>query len=119
MNTANFMRVYLSLALASLLLSLVWQDMLFPVTTAQAFPIHFYQHAITSLDGRSCPSYPSCSEYARQSLQDYNLLLASWLILDRLIHEGGDLQRGPRLIVDGQMRLNDPLERNAFWLHPR
>jgi hypothetical protein len=50
-------------------------------------------------------------------MQDYNVLVASWLILDRLIHEGDDLQRGPWLIVDGQMRLNDPLERNAFWLN--
>jgi len=111
-----WLRAYIGLAAASLSLALVWQSLALPNSTVQTFPMHFYQHMIGTLDGRSCPSYPVCSQYGKQAMQDYNVLFASWLIFDRLIHEGGDLQRGPWLIVDGEMRLNDPLERNAFWL---
>jgi len=107
----------MTLAAASLSLAFAWQALALPSSTIQAFPMYFYQHIIGSLDGRSCPSYPVCSEYAREAMQHYDVLFASWLILDRLIHEGDDLQRGPWLIVDGQMRLNDPLDRNAFWLN--
>jgi len=110
------MRVYLALATASLALAMLWQSLLLPATTTQTLPIFFYQHLIGSLDGRSCPSYPVCSVYTHQAMQHYGLLLGSWLMLDRLIHEGDDLQRGPWIIVDGKMRLHDPLERNAFWL---
>lgn len=78
--------------------------------------IGLYQHVVGPLDGRSCPSYPVCSAYAGESLHRYGLLIGSWLMLDRLIHENDDLQQGQWVIVNGERRLYDPLERNAFWL---
>ncbi|MDQ6998538.1 MAG: membrane protein insertion efficiency factor YidD [Mariprofundus sp.] len=113
----RFFRIYLPLAGASLCLAIGWMQTFHtsPVTP-QSFPAYFYQHVIGSLDGRSCPSFPVCSQYAAQATHQYGLLIGSWLTLDRLIHEGGDLQSGPWLYVDGKERLNDPIERNAFWL---
>jgi len=112
-------RLYLSLAGFSLLLSFVWRGFALPPGGPDGFVIHFYQHVIGEMDGRSCPSYPVCSLYAAQAVGKYGLLTGSWLMLDRLIHEADDLQRGPWLIYDGVERLHDPLERNAFWLHLR
>lgn len=109
-------RLYLSLAGFSLLLSLVWRGFGLPPTQPAGFMIHFYQGVIGELDGRSCPSYPVCSLYAVQAVEKYGLLTGSWLMLDRLMHESDDLQRGPWVVYEGVVRLYDPLARNAFWL---
>lgn len=110
-------RLYGVLASAALLLSMLWQAMGLPASTPAGFPVVFYQHGIGHLDGRSCPSYPVCSAYARQAVARHGLLLGSWMALDRLIHETDDLHRGPWVRVDGEIRLNDSLERNSFWLN--
>ncbi|MDQ6992712.1 MAG: membrane protein insertion efficiency factor YidD [Mariprofundus sp.] len=104
------------LAMGSLLLSVVWRGFALPATTPDGFIMHFYQQVIGELDGRSCPSYPVCSLYAQQALQQYGLLMGSWLAVDRLIHEGDDLHDGVWLVYDGVERLSDPLSRNTVWL---
>jgi len=111
-------RLYLILALISLIMAGVWQGMRFPVTTPQSFAIHFYQHGLGHLDGRSCPSYPVCSAYARQALQQHGWIIGSWLAMDRLIHENDDLShsQGHEIVFEGEKRLYDPLSRNDFWL---
>jgi len=110
------LRTYGLLAAASLMMAFVWQGFSLPADKPQSFPVHFYQHVLGHLDGRSCPSYPVCSVYARQAVGEFGLLFGSWLALDRLIHEADDLHRGPWLVFEGQTRLNDSLARNAFWL---
>jgi len=110
------LRLYAMMALLSLLLAGAWQFMRFPVTTPQSFTVHFYQHALGHLDGRSCPSYPVCSAYAREALQQHGWLVGSWLAIDRLIHENDDLQSNYTVIFEGEKRLYDPLSRNDFWL---
>jgi len=113
----RFFRTYLFLATISICLAIGWiQTFHTAPVHPQSFPIYFFQQVIGSLDGRSCPSYPVCSQYAAQATHQHGLLIGSWLTLDRLIHEGDDLQLGPWLYVDGIERLNDPIERNAFWL---
>ena len=87
-----------------------------PTTTPQSFPIVTYQHAFGSLDGRSCPSYPVCSAYTRQAFQTHGVLLASWLMLDRLIHEADDGRQAHTIVIDGIVRNDDRLQRNDFWL---
>lgn len=79
-------------------------------------PLYVYQQLIGPHDGRVCPSFPVCSLYARQALQAHGLLVGSWLMLDRLIHEGGDMQDGPWLLAADGKRLYDPLGRNDDWL---
>ncbi len=117
-------RIYVLLALLSFMASGIWQSMRLPVTTPQSLMIHFYQHALGHLDGRSCPSYPVCSLYARQALQKHGWLLGSWLSMDRLIHEHDDLKDGNKkakhiIVFEGQFRLYDPLARNDFWLNKK
>jgi len=118
-RVAPDVRVFAMLAVASLMLAFVWRGFGMPAVTPAAFPVSFYQHAIGELDGRSCPSYPVCSLYAREAVAEYGLWLGSWIALDRLIHEADDLQRGPWLVFKGETRLDDSLARNTFWLHGR
>jgi len=79
-------------------------------------PLYVYQQTLGPHDGRSCPSFPVDSLYARQALQTHGLLIGSWLTLDRLIHEADDLHRGPWLLAADGKRLYDPLARNDVWL---
>lgn len=107
---------YWLLAVASLLLAGLLPGAHARGVSAAEGPLYVYQQLAGPLDGRSCPSWPACSLYARQALEAHGLLFGSWLVLDRLIHEGGDMQFGPKwLAADGQ-RLYDPLARNDAWL---
>jgi len=108
--------LYICLAMGSLLVSMGWKGVGLPVETPAAFPMHFYQHIIGTMDGKSCPSYPVCSLYARQAVAKHGLLVGSWLALDRLIHEGDDLKRARWVHVGGKVQSYDPLSRNDFWI---
>ncbi len=110
---------YGMMALASLLAAGLWNRLGFPASTPLLFPIHAYQRILDPVDGRACPSWPPCSRYARKALARHGALIGSWLVLDRLIHEGGDLQRGQWVRVNGRVRSWDPLARNDFWLEER
>ena len=112
----TWLRLYALMGLLSLLAALAWKALDFPVIPPQMFPIAFYQHIIDPLDGHSCPSYPPCSAYARQAVTRHGLLVGSWLALDRLIHEGGDLERARLVRAHGRLLSYDPLDRNDFWL---
>ncbi|MBL1351730.1 MAG: membrane protein insertion efficiency factor YidD [Zetaproteobacteria bacterium] len=111
------MNAYIILALCSGIMALTWQSMRFPSSTPQTFPIRFYQQVLGSWDGRSCPSYPVCSVYARQAFQTHGALVGSWLMLDRLIHEADDVHRHHTIAFEGETRLDDTLQRNDFWLN--
>jgi len=104
------------MAAGSLALNLAWLNLSFPASEPDQFPLLFYQRIITGLDGRQCPSYPVCSLYASQAIDKHGLLLGSWFMLDRLIHEADDLRLGSWIMIDGQKRLNDSLMRNDYWL---
>ena len=109
------LRLYGLLLVASLAAAGLWRCLGFPVCPPQTFEILTYQRLWGGLDGRSCPSYPVCSLYARQAMGRYGLVLGSWLMLDRLIHESDDLRRGPWIVWRGERRLYDPLKRNTRW----
>lgn len=112
-------RIYLMLALSAFILALGWRSFDLPASSPQLFGIHFYQHVVGNVDGRSCPSYPVCSLYASQAQEEHGWLVGSWFMLDRLIHEADDLQHGPWIVFEGETRLHDPLSRNDFWLQER
>ncbi len=116
LGSALFVWLYAFLVVMSLLLGLFWKNFDLPTTSPQGFSIHFYQHVLGDLDGRSCPAYPVCSAYAREAIQKHGALLGSWLMIDRLIHETDDLSVGPWIHWRGEKRLYDPLKRNDFWL---
>lgn len=46
--------------------------------------IRVYQYGISPFLGRSCRYYPSCSEYAVESLQRYGVIKGLWLALRRV-----------------------------------
>ncbi len=112
----NGLVLYASLALFSLLLAQFWLLRSSHAVTPAEIPIHFFQHVAGELDGRSCPSYPACSKYAQKAIEKHGLLLGSWIMLDRLIHESGDVIDGYVVSINGEQRLYDPLIRNDFWL---
>ncbi|MDQ6954391.1 MAG: membrane protein insertion efficiency factor YidD [Mariprofundaceae bacterium] len=119
--TFSELKIYAMLACVSLIVAGLWHNMRLPAVAPQGLIIHFYQHALGDLDGRSCPSYPVCSVYAREAFQRHGWLWGSWLMIDRLIHEADDLQPralvGHSIVFEGEGRLYDPLSRNDFWLN--
>jgi uncharacterized protein len=48
-------------------------------------PIRFYQIAISPLLGQRCRFYPTCSQYAVESIEKHGVLRGSWLALRRLV----------------------------------
>ncbi len=107
---------YAFLATASLTAVPLWAFLGIEATTPALLPLQFYQRVLSPIDGRDCPSYPSCSQYAVQAVRLHGLLAGSWLALDRFIHESGDLQRPLWVRAGGRLRSFDPLSRNDFWL---
>jgi hypothetical protein len=108
--------LYAVLAAVSLPAAWLWDLAGLPPYAPAAFPIQFYQGVIGPVDGRRCPANPVCSRYAREAIAAHGLLLGSWLTLDRLIHEAGDLRESRWVMVEGRRRLDDSLARNDFWL---
>jgi len=112
--------IYACFVVTSFFLSNLWGAMSFPSMSPQSFPITAYQKIIGTKDGIACHSYPVCTVYARHSFEKYGLLFGSWLMIDRLIHEGDDLAgvEGNKnvIMVEGVARSYDPLSRNAGWL---
>jgi uncharacterized protein len=57
-------------------------------------PIRLYQIAISPLMGPHCRFYPSCSQYAVDSIQKFGALRGTWLAICRIArchpgHPGG------------------------------
>lgn len=46
--------------------------------------LRFYQLFISTQDVPSCPFHPTCSDYARQAIQEYGLFLGMIMASDRL-----------------------------------
>lgn len=62
--------------------------------TALVAAIRGYQYAIRPLLGSNCRFYPSCSEYAREAIEQHGAALGSWLAAKRIAkchpyHPGG------------------------------
>lgn len=110
------LRIYLLLAAASFACALLWQLATPLLSKSEGIGMHLYRHVIGDLDGRSCGSYPVCSSYATQAINRHGFLVGSWLTMDRLIHEAGDMDGEFWVVVDGEKRLYDPVSRNDFWL---
>lgn len=47
------------------------------------FPIHFYQKFVSPFLGPRCRFYPTCSQYAKQSIEAYGLF-GIWLSIKRV-----------------------------------
>jgi len=79
----------------------------------------FFIQYISPVDGDRCPCYPTCSDYSRQAIAKHGLLVGGVMTFDRLLHEGDEVHRVPRVRVYGTDRYYDPLENNDFWWYKK
>ena len=74
-----------------------------PIKAALVLPIKLYQRVISPAVGSRCKYYPSCSEYAAQSISRFGILcglvLAGWRLLrcNPFSHGGFDPVEDQRL----------------------
>ncbi|HSR12976.1 MAG TPA: membrane protein insertion efficiency factor YidD [Thermodesulfobacteriota bacterium] len=77
--------------------------------------VGIFQNYISPVDGDRCPSYPTCSQYARQAIRKHGALVGVAMTVDRLIHETDEIHRAPLIKVHQSHRYYDPVENNDFW----
>lgn len=83
-------------------------------------PLRFFQDVISPVDGPRCPSYPTCSTYARQSIAAHGALMGWIMTCDRLMRDGRDDNRLlPKVRIGGYDYVNDPVRGNDFWWYQR
>ena len=71
---------------------------------------------ISKIDGKECPSYPSCSTYSILAFKKHGFIMGWLMTVDRLIHEGKEeLKVSPMIYYRGKMKIYDPVENNDFW----
>ena len=76
----------------------------------------FYQKVISPIDGDRCPMYPSCSQYAKDSIQKHGVVLGWIMSMDRLVRCGRDEKKiSPSLYIGNKKYIYDPVENNDFW----
>ena len=79
--------------------------------------IKLFQRYISPIDGARCNMYPTCSAYALEAVRrEHGPLLGSFIVVDRLYHEGDPIEQQNRIIKYGYYRYYDPLISNTFWL---
>jgi len=82
------------------------------------FMVELYRTYISPIDGKSCPMYPTCSEYSLLCFEKHGLFIGWVMTCDRLFRCGRDEVRlSPEVTVNGELRCYDPLENNDFWWH--
>lgn len=80
------------------------------------FMVNVYRTYISPIDGKSCPMYPTCSEYSLQSFKKHGFFIGWMMTCDRLFRCGRDeLHLSREIMVNGELKCYDPLENNDFW----
>jgi putative component of membrane protein insertase Oxa1/YidC/SpoIIIJ protein YidD len=69
--------------------------------------ISFYQQYISDIRGNDCPMYPSCSNYALESIKEKGFVLGVINGMDRLLRCGHEYKLYPSTMTDRGMRLLD------------
>jgi len=78
--------------------------------------IAFYQEHISVVDGDRCPMYPTCSSYAKKSIEKHGPVIGWIMALDRIIRCGRDeATLAPSYVLNDQTVIYDPVEANDFW----
>ena len=81
-----------------------------------------YKTLISAIDGPRCVHYPTCSAFAYLAIRR-NGLTGAFMAIDRLLRDSPDANRAvPRrsiISVHGHPRIDDPVEANEIWHHPR
>jgi hypothetical protein len=79
--------------------------------------LRFFQQVISPVDGARSNMYPTGSDYARQAIKKHGALLGIALTTERLMHEGNEGRKAPRIRKYGLWRIYDPVEANDWWWH--
>ena len=77
--------------------------------------LRFFQQVISPVDGARSNMYPTGSDYARRAVKKHGALLGIVLTTERLMHEGNEGRRAPRIRKYGLWRIYDPVEANDWW----
>lgn len=70
---------------------------------------------ISAVDGKRCPSEPTCSSYSAQAFRKHGFFIGWVMTVDRLIHEADEGRHSPLVRIDGEYKIFDPVEDNDFW----
>ena len=87
--------------------------------SAGSTAVGFYQSHLRTFRSpdSSCPSYPSCSEYAMQAMDKHGTMLGSFMFVDRFWREATTVGKPPYVYNNGRKLHYDPLEANDYWLN--
>lgn len=66
-----------------------------------------YQQVISPVNGKHCPMYPSCSQYAKEAVGRHGLFIGLLEAFDRLHRCGHDLRFYEPVYVEGETRFYD------------
>lgn len=75
----------------------------------------FYRKAISPVDGNRCVMAPTCSLYSHQAIQEHGVIMGIFLTAQRLLHEGDEIGRVPKIVEGGETLYVDTLEANTYW----
>jgi hypothetical protein len=68
------------------------------------------------VDGITCPSRPSCSQYAAEAVRRHGPVLGSFMAADRMIHEVSEADHSALVRTPRGYKIDDPVSANDFWL---
>ena len=76
-----------------------------------------FSRYISPVDGDRCFMYPTCAAYGKEAVEKHGFLLGIFLTVDRLIHEGNEMDTAPQIKIRNRLRYFDPVSNNDFWWH--
>jgi putative component of membrane protein insertase Oxa1/YidC/SpoIIIJ protein YidD len=88
-----------------------------PIKQGFGLMLDFFQGVLSPIDGPKCPHYPTCSQFARESVSLYGPFWGTVMTGNRLAREyPGILESGHYPVVfKGQLRAYDPPEHEWLW----
>ena len=91
-----------------------------PAKPVQAWEraIFYYKHNVSALQGRDCPSFPSCSEFTLRSMRLYGFWRGFFMGVERIyLRENPGMQDGfyMKVNINGENKFYDPPEANDIF----
>jgi hypothetical protein len=81
--------------------------------------IKVYQTFLSPFITTKCPSWPNCSRYASEAVIKHGAAMGSFMTVDRLLHEAGNIDKSDKVYIEGcGYLIYDPPDDNDFWWTP-
>jgi hypothetical protein len=87
-----------------------------PAAVPLMWAVRLFQTTASRVDGPRCPSYPTCSAYAVESLGEHGPVLGFALTAGRLLSDADEAAFSPRIFVGGKWRVYAPVEDDLAFL---